>query len=153
VKQSALSGEKVTECVFCKIVREEAESYIVYQDEHSVAFLDKRPLFPGHCLLVPRDHYETLTDLPLRLIEPFFTNVRLIAKAVEKSLEAEGSFIAINNKVSQSIPHLHVHIVPRRRGDGLKGFFWPRIQYKDENHIRETQEILKKAIAAHAQNV
>ena len=147
MNQSTFPDKKVTDCVFCKIIKKEVESYIVYQDEHSVAFLDKRPLFPGHCLLVPRDHYETLTDLPTSLIEPFFNNVRLITKAVENGLKAEGSFVAVNNKVSQSIPHLHVHIVPRNRGDGLKGFFWPRNPYKDEKHIKEIQGILEKAIA------
>jgi len=122
-------------CRFCKLISGEVESYIVFEDEVSLTFLDHRPLFPGHCLVVPKDHYETLVDLPADLIDSLFTNVQLVAHAVEKGLEAEGSFVAINNRVSQSVPHLHVHVVPRRRKDGLRGFFWPRHPYKNKNSI------------------
>ena len=94
-----------------------------------MAFLDRRPLFPGHCLLVPKTHYETLTDLPQQLVTDLFTNAQVLARAVEKAMEAEGTFVAINNRISQSVPHLHVHVVPRRRNDGLRGFFWPRQGY------------------------
>ncbi|MFQ5929891.1 MAG: HIT family protein [Acidobacteriota bacterium] len=119
---------------------------MVFEDDVSLAFLDLRPLFPGHCLLVPREHYETLIDLTPALITPLFTNAQVLATAVEQALEAEGTFVAINNRVSQSVPHLHIHIVPRRRRDGLKGFFWPRQAYRDEEHILEVQQKLRAAI-------
>jgi histidine triad (HIT) family protein len=106
-------------CIFCEIARGEVAAGVVYEDEHSVAFLDHRPLFPGHCLLMPRRHVETLADLPADHVAPFFAAAQLLARAVEAGLGAEGSFVAINNRVSQSVPHLHVHVVPRRKGDGL----------------------------------
>ena len=134
-------------CKFCKIVKGDLESYVVFEDNVSLAFLDYRPLFPGHCLLVPKKHYNTLIDMPALLIAPLFTNVRLLAHAVELGLNAEGSFIAINNRVSQSIPHLHIHVVPRRRKDGLCGFFWPRNGYRDRDHIIEVQTGLRSAVA------
>jgi histidine triad (HIT) family protein len=134
-------------CVFCKIIRGEQKSHLVFENEMSLAFLDHRPLFPGHCLLVPREHYATLADLPVSLIAPLFTSAQLLARAVEESLNAEGTFVALNNRVSQSVPHLHVHIVPRRKKDGLKGFFWPRQPYKDEQAISEVQKTLRSAIA------
>ena len=112
----------------------------------SLAFLDHRPIFPGHCLLVPKEHYETLDDLPGSLVGPLFTNVQTLSRAVELGLNADGTFVAINNRISQSVPHLHVHIVPRRRGDGLRGFFWPRQTYRDDEHIREVQEAIREAI-------
>ncbi len=123
------------------------ESAIVFEDSVSLAFLDHRPLFPGHCLLIPKQHYETLADLPVSLVEPLFTNARLLARAVELGLEAEGSYVAINNRVSQSVPHLHVHIVPRRKKDGLKGFFWPRQAYQDRDAMLKVQEALRSAVA------
>lgn len=135
------------DCAFCKIIRGELPSHTVFEDEFSLAFLDSRPLFPGHCLLAPREHFQTLTDLPSRLISPLFENTQLLAHAIEKGLWAEGSFVAINNRVSQSVPHLHVHVVPRRKKDGLKGFFWPRQPYKDEEHILKVQNTLRSAIA------
>ena len=134
-------------CLFCAIVNGEVSASIVFEDDVSIAFLDHRPLFPGHCLLVPKSHFETLSDLPERLIEPFFLNVQLLARAVETAREAEGSFVAMNNRVSQSVPHLHVHIVPRRRKDGLKGFFWPRHKYANEAEMLEVQEAIRSAIA------
>ena len=135
-------------CLFCGIVSGEVNASIVFEDELSVAFLDHRPLFPGHCLLVPRNHVETLSDLPTELVGPFFGNVQLLARAIEVALEAEGSFVALNNRVSQSVPHLHVHIVPRRSKDGLKGFFWPRSKYASETQIVEVQKSIQAAIAA-----
>jgi histidine triad (HIT) family protein len=135
-------------CLFCGIVSEEIDASIVYQDDISLAFLDHRPLLPGHCLLVPKAHFETLSDLPTELMGPFFINVQLLARAVELALEAEGSFVAMNNRVSQSVPHLHVHIVPRRKKDGLKGFFWPRYKYDDTAHVVRVQKSIKAAIAA-----
>jgi histidine triad (HIT) family protein len=134
-------------CKFCQVVSGEAESYIVIEDKVSLAFLDYRPLFHGHCLLVPKDHYESLLDLPASLITALFNNVQLLAHAVEKGLKAGGSLIAINNRVSQSVPHLHIHIVPRRRKDGLKGFFWPRHPYKDKESAVKIQNVLRDTIA------
>ena len=137
--------EARTECRFCAIVRGDLPACLVYEDHSTVAFLDRRPLFPGHLLLVPREHHETLGDLPGRLIAPLFTSARLLARAVELALGAEGSFIAMNNRVSQSVPHLHVHIVPRRRHDGLKGFFWPRGSYCDEAEVSRVGALIRAA--------
>lgn len=134
-------------CLFCGIINGEVNASLVFQDEISLAFLDHRPLFPGHCLLVPKTHYETLSDLPENLVGPFFKNVQLLTRAVEAALQAEGSFVAMNNRVSQSVPHLHVHVVPRKRKDGLKGFFWPRNKYGNEVEIAEVQKLIKSAIA------
>ena len=130
------------QCIFCDIIAHELPASIVYEDEHSVAFLDNRPLFPGHVLLCPRAHYETLLDIPQYLNGPMLTNTQLIARAVEAAVDAEGTFIAVNNQVSQTVPHLHIHVVPRRRRDGLKGFFWPRQNYKDD----DAQEAVRNAI-------
>ncbi|HZS57482.1 MAG TPA: HIT family protein [Bryobacteraceae bacterium] len=129
-------------CVFCEIVAGNLPSFIVYQDSELIAFLDDHPLFPGHVLLCPREHYETLLDLPQYLNETTLTTTQLLAKAIEAAVDAEGTFIAINNHVSQTVPHLHIHIVPRRRRDGLKGFFWPRQKYKDD----EAREAVRDAI-------
>ena len=134
-------------CLFCGIVNGEVSASIVFEDDISTAFLDYRPLFPGHCLLVPKKHFETLTDLPVELIGPFFQNAQLLTRAVEVALEAEGSFVAMNNRVSQSVPHLHVHVVPRRRKDGLKGFFWPRNKYVDQTEMLGVQTLIQTAIA------
>ncbi|HEV7681379.1 MAG TPA: HIT family protein [Pyrinomonadaceae bacterium] len=133
-------------CIFCKIISGALAANIVFEDEVSLAFLDHRPLFPGHCLLVPKQHYETLSDLPTELVGPLFINAQLLTRAVELALEAEGSFVAMNNRVSQSVPHLHVHIVPRRKKDGLKGFFWPRNKYAGDDHIVEVQKAVQAAI-------
>ena len=134
-------------CLFCGIVNGEVSASIVFEDEISTAFLDHRPLFPGHCLLVPKEHFETLTDLPVELVGPFFQNAQLLTLAVEVALEAEGSFVAMNNRVSQSVPHLHVHVVPRRKKDGLKGFFWPRNKYVDQTQMFGVQKLIQTAIA------
>jgi histidine triad (HIT) family protein len=135
-------------CLFCQIAAGAVPAGSVFEDSISMAFLDHRPLFPGHCLLVPRQHYETLGDLPTKLVGPFFSNVQLLARAVEVALDAEGTFVAMNNKVSQSVPHLHVHVVPRRRKDGLKGFFWPRNKYQNEEERLRVQEAIRLAIAS-----
>jgi len=119
---------------------------LVFEDEISLAFLDHRPVFPGHCLLIPKEHYETLTDLPENLIGPYFRNVQLLSRAIESALEAHGTFVAMNNRVSQSVPHLHTHIVPRRRKDGLKGFFWPRYPYKTEEEAAAVQSAIRSAV-------
>lgn len=134
-------------CAFCKIIRGEETASIVFEDSISIAFLDRRPLFPGHCLLVPREHYETLADLPARLVGPLFQNAQLLERAIEEGLAADGTFVAINNRVSQSVPHMHIHLVPRHYNDGLKGFFWPRQRYPDEAATRQVQEALRAAIA------
>jgi histidine triad (HIT) family protein len=120
---------------------------MVLEDEHTMAFLDRRPLFLGHVLLVPRAHCETLADLPAYLLEPLFGNAQLMERAIEEGLGADGVFVAINNRVSQSVPHLHVHLVPRHDKDGLKGFFWPRQRYTDENEMHDVAQRLRDAIA------
>jgi histidine triad (HIT) family protein len=133
-------------CLFCQIAAGAVPAVSVFEDQVSLAFLDHRPLFPGHCLLVPRQHYETLGDLPAKLVGRFFSNVQLLARAVEKAMNAEGTFVAMNNRVSQSVPHLHTHIVPRRRKDGLKGFFWPRNKYQSDAEMLKVQETIRLAI-------
>ncbi len=133
-------------CVFCDIAAGRAEAEIVLEDEDCVGFLDIRPLFPGHCLLIPRAHVETLPDLPRQMITPLFANAQRLARAVPPALGAEGSFIAMNNKVSQSVPHLHVHVVPRSRKDALKGFFWPRHGYRDTEHMSETAAAIRSTL-------
>lgn len=134
------------ECSFCRIVSREEKGYVVFEDDISLAFLDRRPLFPGHCLLIPKEHIETFESLPGELLGPLFTNVQQLAQAVQIACGSQGFFIAVNNRVSQSVPHLHVHIVPRNRKDGLRGFFWPRNPYHDEDHIREVQQMLIKSL-------
>ena len=134
------------DCRFCAIARGDVEARIVLDDAKVLAFLDHRPLFPGHTLVIPREHHETLPDLPPALLEPVFGAARLLARAVVEAMEAEGSFVAINNVVSQSVPHLHVHVAPRRRKDGLRGFFWPRTTYRDEQHASEVQEKLRRTV-------
>ena len=134
-------------CLFCRIVSGEVPAIVVYEDENSLAFLDHRPLFHGHTLLVPRRHVETLGELPASFVGPFFKAAQLLALAVEPALDAEGTFVAMNNRVSQSVPHLHVHIVPRRKKDGLKGFFWPRTKYKTEEEMLEVKKLIAREVA------
>jgi histidine triad (HIT) family protein len=119
-------------CKFCQIIAGEIPAHFVLDTDDVVAFLDHRPLFPGHTLVLPRDHVETLADLPEDRVGPFFRQVQRVEAAVRTAMEAEGSFVAENNVVSQSVPHLHVHVVPRRRKDGLRGFFWPRTRYASD---------------------
>jgi len=119
-------------CKFCQIIEGEIPAHFVLDDGDVVAFLDHRPLFPGHTLVLPRDHIETLADLPEARVGPFFRQVQRVEAAVRAAMEAPGSFVAENNVVSQSVPHLHVHVVPRRPKDGLRGFFWPRTKYAGE---------------------
>lgn len=121
-------------------------AHVILANDECLAFLDHRPLFPGHCLLVPTQHFETLSDLPLKLVGAFFETAQRLSIAVESAMEAEGTFVAINNRVSQSVPHLHVHIVPRRRKDGLKGFFWPRKKYANDQEMVVVREAIKAAI-------
>ena len=129
-------------CVFCRIIAGDEPAHVVFSDETAVAFLDIRPLFVGHTLVMPRDHHETLADLPVDQIEPLFRRVRRLSAVMESDLGAQGSFVALNNRVSQSVPHLHVHVVPRTKGDGLRGFFWPRTTYDSEAHAAETAATL-----------
>jgi histidine triad (HIT) family protein len=119
-------------CKFCQIIAGEIPAHFVLDIDEVVAFLDHRPLFPGHTLVLPRDHVETLADLDGQRVGPFFRAVQRVEAAVRTAMEAQGSFVAENNVVSQSVPHLHVHVVPRRRKDGLRGFFWPRTKYAGE---------------------
>ena len=134
------------DCIFCQIVAGSLAAPVVFEDEYSLAFLDHRPVFPGHVLLVPRQHYETLADLPAEMLRPFFGDAQLIARAVEQAMEAEGTFVAMNNRVSQSVPHLHVHIVPRRKKDGLRGFFWPRQKYESPEAMERVHESIVQAV-------
>ena len=133
-------------CLFCRIVSGELPATIVYEDDNSVAFLDHRPLFHGHTLLVPREHIETLGELPSTNIGPYFGAAQLLARAVEAAMDAEGTFVAMNNRFSQSVPHLHVHVVPRRKKDGLKGFFWPRTKYKSDEEMEEVKTKITNAL-------
>ena len=116
-------------------------------DEVCLAFLDVRPLFHGHTLLVPREHHETLEDLPPELIEPFFERAQRLSVAVRDAMGAQGSFVAMNNVVSQSVPHLHCHVVPRVKKDGLRGFFWPRTKYKSDDEAAGVADSIRDALA------
>jgi len=133
-------------CLFCEIAARRVPAEIVYEDDLAVAFLDHRPVFAGHVLLVPRTHVITLAELPAGEVGPLFQLTQRLEVAVERGLEADGTFIAINNIVSQSVPHLHIHIVPRRKKDGLKGFFWPRAPYRDDAHLQETAAKIRSAV-------
>jgi histidine triad (HIT) family protein len=133
-------------CIFCQIASGKEHAHIVYEDDESVAFLDLHPLFPGHVLLCPREHYETLTDLPMSMAGPMMAKTQLLAKAVEGAMDADGTFVAINNRVSQTVPHLHIHVVPRRRRDGLKGFFWPRTPYRDADARAAVCEAIQREV-------
>ena len=134
-------------CKFCQIIAGEIPAHFVLDTDDVVAFLDHRPLFPGHTLVLPRDHVETLADLPEELVGPFFRQVQRVEAAVRTAMEAEGSFVAENNVVSQSVPHLHVHVVPRRRKDGLRGFFWPRTRYASDGEMAAvTARILERMV-------
>jgi histidine triad (HIT) family protein len=119
------------DCVFCSIVAGDVQAEQVLESDEFVAFLDQRPVFKGHVLLVPRDHVETLPDLPAELRDGFLAAAQRLAAAAVEGLGAQGTFVAMNNVVSQSVPHLHMHVVPRTKGDGLRGFFWPRTKYAD----------------------
>ena len=132
-------------CPFCAIVAGLAPAAVVHADDVAVAFLDRTPLFPGHVLVVPRDHVVTLVDLPTEKVGPYFERVRVAARAVTDGTGAAGTFVAMNNVVSQSVPHLHTHVVPRNRRDGLKGFFWPRTRYRDQDHVDEVAERIRSA--------
>ena len=134
-------------CAFCRIAagKEDAAS-VVLDEPHAVAFLDHRPLFPGHTLLIPRHHHETLADLPADELGPFFATVKLLSRAIPEAMDKPGSFVAMNNVVSQSVPHLHVHVVPRVPKDGLRGFFWPRHKYESSEQMLEARESIRAAL-------
>jgi histidine triad (HIT) family protein len=138
----------LTDCPFCAIAAGAEPGHVVFEDEVSVAFLDNRPLFPGHSLLIPRQHLETLADLPDELVGALFANARLLSRAIPEAMGKPGSFIALNNVVSQSVPHLHVHVVPRKPRDGLRGFFWPRSKYSSEKQMREVAASVRAAVEA-----
>jgi histidine triad (HIT) family protein len=135
-------------CVFCAIARGEIPAEIVDETVDTLAFLDARPLFPGHVLVVPREHHVTLVDLPPPLLPALFGAAQRVARAVEEGMGAQGTFVAMNNKVSQSVPHLHVHVVPRTKGDGLRGFFWPRHAYTSDDERRSVAERIRTALVA-----
>lgn len=137
------------DCVFCSIVAGDVPADVVLETDTLVAFLDQRPVLKGHVLLVPREHVVTLPDLPADLRDPFLAAAQRIATAVVDELGAQGSFVAINNTVSQSVPHLHLHVVPRTKGDGLRGFFWPRTRYED-GELDAWRTRLRDAVAAEA---
>jgi histidine triad (HIT) family protein len=139
-------GEMPGECLFCQIVEGSRTVSVVMESEEVLAFLDHRPVFPGHCLLIPKVHLETLADLPVERVGGFFQAAQLLSQAVETALAADGSFIAINNRVSQSVPHLHVHVVPRRKKDGLRGFFWPRGKYTNEGEMEKVRAAIGEAV-------
>jgi histidine triad (HIT) family protein len=136
----------VTDCVFCQIIAGELPAQVVLADDEVVAFLDSRPVFKGHVLVAPRPHHVTLADLPEDKIGPLFTRVRRISAVLPAALGAQGTFVALNNVVSQSVPHLHVHVVPRTKGDGLRGFFWPRQKYAGEQEAAEYAGRIRKAL-------
>jgi len=133
-------------CTFCSIAAGELSAALVLDEPKVLAFLDVRPVFPGHVLVVPRDHHETLPDLPGDLIPVVFEAAQRVAAAVLAALGADGTFVAMNNTVSQSVPHLHVHVVPRRRKDGLRGFFWPRQKYESDGAMAEVAASIRATI-------
>jgi histidine triad (HIT) family protein len=134
-------------CAFCRIVAGETDAHVVFEDDVSLAFLDNRPLFHGHSLLIPRGHHETLADLPPELLGPLFANAQLLSVAIRDAMEAKGTFVAMNNVVSQSVPHFHVHVVPRRPKDGLRGFFWPRRKYERREEAAAAAEAIRARVA------
>ena len=133
-------------CTFCGIIAGQIPAHYVLQEDAVVGFLDTRPLRPGHVLVVPREHHVTLPELPVTLLEPLFECVQRVARAVVVALGAEGTFVAMNNVVSQSVPHLHVHVVPRSKGDGLKGFFWPRLKYASDDEARDFARRIRQSL-------
>lgn len=133
-------------CLFCRIAAGEVSAEIVDDEGDALVFLDHRPVFPGHCLVVPKKHYDTLLDMPPSELGAFFARVQRVASAVERGLAADGTFVALNNRVSQSVPHLHVHVVPRRKKDGLRGFFWPRHKYESDEAARATRDAIRNAL-------
>jgi histidine triad (HIT) family protein len=141
------TGAAREDCAFCRIASGAEPGHVVFEDDDSIAFLDNRPLFPGHSLLIPRAHHETLADLPDELVGTIFGNARLLSRAIPDAMGKPGSFVALNNVVSQSVPHLHVHVVPRKPKDGLRGFFWPRSKYASEAEMKKVAATVREAVA------
>jgi histidine triad (HIT) family protein len=135
-------------CAFCRIIADDDPDVLVYRSDEVVGFLDVRPVFHGHCLLVPRAHFETLDQLPVELAAPMLQATQVTMRALSDVVGAQGTFVASNNVVSQSVPHLHVHVVPRKRKDGLRGFFWPRHPYASDAALREMRARVRAAIDA-----
>lgn len=133
-------------CPFCEIAAGRLPAALVLDQAEVVAFLDVRPVFPGHVLVTPRAHVETLTDVAPGALGPLFVEVQRVAAAVVAGLGADGTFVAVNNRVSQSVPHLHVHVVPRRFKDGLRGFFWPRQRYESDEAMEAVAERIRAAL-------
>jgi histidine triad (HIT) family protein len=146
VEKSKRDKPDKSKCPFCRIVADETKGLVVFRDSISIAFLDEKPLFPGHTLLVPMTHFPTLESLPNELVGNLFQRVQLVAQAIELAMSADGTFVALNDKVSQSVPHTHIHIVPRRRKDGLRGFFWPRQAYSSVEAAKEIREKIRSQI-------
>jgi len=139
-------GPTDPDCVFCGVVAGEVPAHIVHDGPDAVAFLDRTPLFEGHVLVVPRWHHRTLADVPAAELGTFFALVQRLSVAVPESMGAAGSFVAMNNKVSQSVPHLHVHVVPRNRKDGLRGFFWPRRRYESDGRMADVAAQIRRLL-------
>jgi histidine triad (HIT) family protein len=134
-------------CLFCRIIAGEVAGAFAFEDDDVVGFLDYRPVFKGHTLVVPREHHVTLADLPAPLLTTVFTAAQRLSAVMPKALDAQGTFVAMNNVVSQSVPHVHVHVVPRTKGDGLRGFFWPRTKYADDAEMAQYADTLRAAYA------
>lgn len=133
-------------CPFCALLADPANGHFVYQDDLIAVFLDRSPVFPGHCLVIPRAHHETLADLPPELLTPLYVVTQRLAAVMPEALEADGTLIVTNNRVSQSVPHLHVHVIPRRRGDGLRHFLWPRQRYASAEQAAALATRLREAL-------
>jgi histidine triad (HIT) family protein len=144
----AREGKAISDCVFCDIAAGRTPAHTVLADDDTVAFLDARPVFKGHLLVAPREHVETLPDLPASRVGPFFSQVQRVSAVMPAALGCQGTFVALNNVVSQSVPHLHVHVVPRTRGDGLRGFFWPRQRYASDAEAGQYADRLRDALAS-----
>jgi histidine triad (HIT) family protein len=151
LRADAVSVAGVSDCVFCDITGGVVASHVVLADDHAVAFLDARPVFKGHVLVAPREHAVTLADLPAAAVGPFFLRVQRVSAVMPAALDCQGTFVAANNIVSQSVPHLHVHVVPRTKGDGLRGFFWPRQRYASEEEAAGYASRLRSALTAAGQ--
>ena len=132
------------ECAFCLVAAGQAPAHLVVEEAHALGFLDNRPLFPGHVLVIPRAHHPDLGDVPPDAVGPLFATVQRVATAVQAAMDAHGTFVALNNTVSQSVPHLHVHVVPRRFKDGLRGFFWPRNRYADDAEMARVAQAIRR---------
>ena len=135
-------------CVFCAIAKGQKQAAIVAEQPDALVFLDARPLFAGHCLVIPREHVVSFSELGPEQIGPLFALVQTVSEAVERAMGSEGTFVALNNKVSQSVPHLHVHVVPRKRKDGLKGFFWPRHAYASAEEMQAAADKIRRELLA-----